>query len=295
MPVFERPPLETLTPSKDRWTPVYLEHGRLEVDDSSVKWIGADHTIIRLPVATLSAVLLGPGTVVTHAAIKACSESNTPICWVGAEGLKFYSFGTTPTHDNERALHHAMVHADKGKRLEVARRMFAMRFGDEEQIADKSVKELMGMEGKRIKALYSELGSKYGITWRARKYDPGNWGLADGINRAISAANAALYALVTGTVCSMGYLPQLGFIHSAGTMPFVFDIADLYKPETTLPAAFSTLAVKPDADEHQVISRLKSLIEERRIMQKMPMDIGRLLDFPGRRRGKARNKFNESC
>jgi len=278
MPIFERPPLETLSAAKERWTPLYFEHGRLEVDDSSVKWIGADRTVLRIPVATVSALMLGPGTTVTHAAIKAASESNTPVCWVGQEGMRFYAFGATPTHDNARARHQAAVHASKARRTEVARRMFRMRFGDEE-VGDLPVKTLMGMEGKRVKALYAELGARYGVTWRGRNYNPEKWELADGINRAVSAANAALYALCTAIVCSLGYLPQLGFIHSAGTLPFVFDIADLYKTETTLQAAFHTLGAKPDADEKHVISLLKTRIEERKLLLRMPRDIERLLAF----------------
>ena len=277
MPIFERPPLESLPLARDRWTPLYLEHGRLEIDDSSVKWIGADRTILRLPVATLSAIMLGPGTTVTHAAMKACAESNTPVCWVGAHGLRFYSFGAAPTHDNARARHQAAVHANKAKRAEVARRMFRLRFGQDQDIDTISIKNLMGMEGKRVKAIYATLGSRYGVTWKGRDYDQNNWRLADGINRAISASNAALYALTTAVVCSMGYLPQLGFIHSAGTLPFVFDMADIYKPETTLEAAFQTLAVNPEADEKEVISRLKTRIEETKLVQRLPTDIERLL------------------
>jgi len=277
VPVFEPPPLETLTPARERWTPIYLEHGRLEVDDASVKWIGADATVIRLPVATLSAIMLGPGTTVTHAAIKACSQCNTPLCWIGADGLRFYAFGAAPTHDNTRARHQAAVHANRARRLDVAHRMFSVRFG--EDVTGASIKTLMAMEGKRVKALYAELGARYGVTWRGRDYNPSNWQLADGINRAISAANAALYALTTAVVCSMGYLPQLGFVHSAGTMPFVFDIADLYKTETTLEAAFQTLATNPQAREHEVLTRLKALLEEYRIVQRLPVDVDRLLEF----------------
>lgn len=278
MPVFEPPPLETLTPARERWTPIYLEHGRLEVDDASVKWIGADFTVIRLPVATLSAIMLGPGTTVTHAAIKACSQCNTPVCWIGADGLRFYAFGATPTHDNSRARHQAAIHGSKARRAEVARRMFRMRFGGE-QITDVPINTLRAMEGKRIKALYAELGAKYGVTWKGRQYDQNNWQLADSINRAISAANAALYALTTAIVCSMGYLPQLGFIHSAGVLPFVFDMADIYKPETTLEAAFQALAIDPDANEYDVITRLKALLEERRVVRRLPPDIDKLLEF----------------
>lgn len=278
MPVFEPPPLETLTPAKERWTPIYLEHGRLEVDDASVKWIGADGTVLRLPVATLSAIMLGPGTTVTHAAIKACSQCNTPLCWIGADGLRFYAFGAAPTHDNTRARHQAALHANKTRRVEVARRMFCMRFGGED-VGDASISTLMAMEGKRIKALYADLGAKYGVTWKGRQYNPNNWHLADGINRAVSAANAALYALTTAVVCSMGYLPQLGFVHSAGTMPLVFDMADLYKTETTLEAAFQTLATNPQAKEDDVLARLKTLLESARIVRRLPADLDMLLEF----------------
>ena len=196
MPIFERPPLETLTPVRERWTPIYLEHGRLEVGDSSVKWIGADRAVFRLPVASLSVLMLGPGTTVTHAAMKACAECNTPVCWVGAEGLHFYATGIAPTHDNDRARRQAELASSTAKRDAVARRMFAMRFAGED-VAGVALKELRGMEGRRIKALYAELGLRHGVTWKGRNYNPDNWDLADNINRCISAANAALYALTT--------------------------------------------------------------------------------------------------
>lgn len=276
MPIFEKPPLETLTPARERWTPLYLEHGRIEVDDSSVKWIGADRAILRIPVATLSALLLGPGTTVTHAAIKACSDCNTPVCWVGSDGLRFYAMGVAPTHDNERARRQAQVHASTQKRTAVAKRMFERRF-PAEVVAATSVLELRGMEGKRVKALYAELGTKYGVTWKGRNYNPMNWDLADGINRGVSAANASLYALCTAVICSMGYLPQLGFVHDGGTLPFVYDIADLYKAETSLEAAFRALAVDPEADEKAVLTVLKELVEQTRLMTRMPKDIEDLL------------------
>ena len=276
MPIFEKPPLETLTPAKERWTPIYLEHGRMEVDDSSIKWIGADRTVMRLPVATLSAVMLGPGTTVTHAAVKACADCNTPICWVGADGLRFYAAGATPTHDNARARLQAKFHSVKKTREAVARKLFILRFGNPALVQGKSIKSLMGMEGKRVKCLYADMGAKYGVTWKGRNYNPSNWHLADGLNRAISAANAALYALVTAIVVSMGYLPQLGFIHSAGTLPFVFDVADVYKPDFTLEAAFQTIGINPKASEKDVLTRLKQIIEQKRLMKRIPTDIQQL-------------------
>ena len=276
MPVFEKPPLESLAPAKDRWTPLYLEHGRLEVDDSSVKWIAADGLICRLPVATISALMLGPGTTITHAAVKACADSNTPVCWTGAEGMSFYAYGLAPNHNNDTARIHATVWADKKRRTQIARIMFRMRFGCEVNVDDKSVAELRGMEGIRVRQLYADLGREHGVSWRARNYDTKNWDVSDDINQALSTANASFYALCSAVICSLGYLPSLGFIHDAGTIPFVYDIADLYKHETTQPAAF--LSVKEDSrcDRERVRLHLKTMIEERRILQRMPKDLAAL-------------------
>lgn len=275
MPIFEKPPLEALTPAKDRWTPIYLEHGRLEVDDSSIKWIGADRLVYRLPVATLSAVLLGPGTTVTHAAIKACADSNTPVCWIGEDGMRFYAFGITPNHGNSMPRKHAAAWADKKKRVEIARRMFILRFPGID-VQTYSVNELRGMEGLRVRARYAELGQKFGVTWKGRNYDKSNWNLADNINRALSAANASFYALCAAVLCSLGYLPSLGFIHEAGTLPFVYDVADLYKEITTFPAAFQAISQNPDDHGELVRTVLKERVEQEKLLQRIPKDLEEL-------------------
>ncbi|MHB1309892.1 MAG: type I-E CRISPR-associated endonuclease Cas1e [Limisphaerales bacterium] len=277
MPLFERPPLETLASAKDRWTPLYLEHGRLEVDDSSVKWIAASGLLCRLPVATISALILGPGTTVTHAAMKACAESNTPVCWTGEDSLRFYAFGLAPNHTNDMPRLHAEAWADKRRRTQIARGMFRMRFPDAD-VDGKSVKELRGMEGLRVRALYAQLGLEHGVTWKGRNYDRQNWDMADGINRALSTANAGLYALCAAVLCSLGYLPSLGFVHDAGTLPFVYDVADLYKHLTSIPAAFLATRQDPRDDGDLVRRLLKQRVEEERILQRMPRDLAALFD-----------------
>ncbi len=279
MPIFEKPPLETIPPVRGRWTPLYLEHGRIEVDDASVKWIGADRLVMRIPVATLSALLLGPGTTITHAAVKACTVCDTPVCWVGEQGMHFYASASATSHDNSRARLQAALASNSRTSAAVARRMFAARFPDVD-VSKYSVKELRGFEGRRVKRLYQEMGAKYGVSWKGRRYDATHWDLADGINRAVSAANAALYALVTAVVTSMGYLPQLGFIHTAGALPFVYDVADVYKPATTLPAAFETLGMDPGAGEEAVVARLKHCIERGKILARMPADIEKWVSPP---------------
>ncbi len=277
MALFERPPLETLASAKDRWTPIYLEHGRLEVDDSSVKWIGANGLLCRIPVATVSALLIGPGVTITHAAVKACAESNTPICWTGEESMRFYAFGLTPNHTNDMPRVHATAWADRKQRARIARMMFSMRFPDI-YVENKSVKELRGMEGIRVRALYGEMGARYGVTWKGRNYDRRNWNLSDGINRALSASNASLYALCSAVITTLGYLPSLGFVHDAGTLPFVYDVADLYKHLTSIPAAFLAISRDPKDDGTLTRKILKQKIEEERILQRMPKDLAKLFE-----------------
>jgi CRISPR-associated protein Cas1 len=275
MPIFEKPPLESLAPAKDRWTPLYLEHGRLEVDDSSVKWVGGDGLMCRIPVATISALILGPGTTVTHAAVKACADSNTPICWTGHDSMSFYSYGMAPNHTNNMPRVHATAWADKRRRTQIARAMFRLRFGDC-PVEDKSIAELRGMEGIRVRQLYTDLGREHGVSWRARNYDTRDWEVSDDINQALSVANASLYALVSVVICSLGYLPALGFVHEAGTTPFVYDVADLYKHETSQPAAFLSVKENPRCDRERVRRILKELIEENRILQRIPRDLADL-------------------
>lgn len=275
MPVFEKPPLETLPPVRERWTPLYLEHGRLEVDDSSVKWIDADGRIMRLPVSSLSVLMLGPGTTITHAAVKTCAQCGTPICWVGEDGMRFYASGIETTHDAARANLQALLASAEETRDMVARKMMEERFPDL-NIDSHSVDELRGYEGQRVRELYERLGSKYGVTWRGRSYSMSNWDLSDGINRAISTANAALYALTASVITSMGYLPQIGFIHSCGMMSFVYDIADIYKPTTSLPAAFESVA-SGEGDADGTLSRLKAHLEKQKVLQRMPAKLSELI------------------
>ncbi|GAB4179478.1 MAG: type I-E CRISPR-associated endonuclease Cas1e [Terrimicrobiaceae bacterium] len=277
MPLFERPPLDTLAPAKDRWTPLYLEHGRVEVDDASLKWIAEDGTICRLPVATLSALILGPGTTVTHASIKAAAQCNCPLFWLGEDGLRFYAFGITPNHDNSMARVHAAAWAAVQQRNKIARRMFQFRFPDV-PTGGISIKQLRGMEGKRVKRVYAELGEKFGVTWKGRDYNPSNWSLADNINRALSAATASHYALTAAVCCSMGFIPQLGFIHQAGTLPFIYDAADLYKAETSWPAAFEAISLDPRDDGTLVRKLFKQKVEETRLLKRMPDDLKALFE-----------------
>lgn len=268
---------DNLPQIKDRYPFVYLEHGRLEIDDSSVKWIDADCFVVRLPIATISTLLLGPGTTVTHESIKVLAAANTTVCWVGADSLLFYACGVSPTSDTRIMRDQMMLAADPDKRVKIARRMFAERFPDED-ISECTIQELMGKEGLRVRAFYEECAQKYQVGWTGRRYVPGKFEMSDVTNKILTAANTALYALVLSTVLSIGYSPHIGFIHTGSPLPFVYDIADLYKADLCIDFAFNmTAKTGGEYDRHVILDAFRERVTKYDLLAKLPADIKRIL------------------
>lgn len=236
--LFVKVTRELLPQVKDKYPFLYLERGRLEVDDSSVKWIDATGQVIPLPVATLNTLLLGPGTSVTHEAIKTTAAANCSVCWVGEDSLLFYAAGHLPTADTRNLRQQIQLASDPVKSLEIARGMFARRFPDAD-LAGKNLKEMMGMEGYRVRALYQEKAVQYQVGWKGRQFTPGKFELSDLTNQILTAVNAALYGILCSAVHSMGFSPHIGFIHSGSPLPLVYDLADLYKENLCIDLAFA--------------------------------------------------------
>jgi CRISP-associated protein Cas1 len=229
---------DSLPQVKDKYPFIYLERGRLEIDDSSVMWIDAEKNVVRLPIATINCLLLGPGTSVTHEAIKVLAAANCSVCWVGEDGLLFYAAGITPTADTRNFRQQMLIAADEKKSLEVARRMYARRFPLAD-LAGKNLKEMMGMEGYRVRALYEQKAEQYQVGWKGRSYEQGKFEMGDITNQILTASNAALYGVLCSAVHSLGYSPHIGFIHSGSPLPFIYDLADLYKEHLSIDLAFS--------------------------------------------------------
>ena len=262
---------------RDRYPFIYLEHGRLEVDDSSIKWISADREVFRIPAATISTLLLGPGTSVTHEAIKVLAETNCTVCWVGEDSLRFYGVGQSPTATTYNLKKQLTLASDPEKSLAVARKMFASRFPKEE-IAGKNLRELMTLEGSRVKQLYIELAEKYFVHWSGRSYKAGEFQLSDITNQLITSANAALYALVSSIIYSLGLSPHIGFIHSGSPLPFVYDIADLYKADLVFDLAFALTGEMAGVYNRALaLSGFRKKVIEFDFMKKCPADIINLL------------------
>lgn len=268
----------------DRYPFIYLERGRLEIDDSSVKWIDSDGQLVRLPVATLNTVLLGPGTSVTHEAIKVMTASNCAVSWVGEDSLLFYAVGQNPNSDSRNLRLQAELASSPKSRLDVSRRLFSYRF-PEADVAKKTQQQLMGMEGKRVKALYQEKAEKYHVGWKGRSYVPGKFELSDTTNRILTAMNAALYGILTSVIYHLGYSPRIGFIHSGSPLPFVYDIADLYKDELCIETAFRlTRELAGEYNRDYVANEFRKEVIRSRLLLSIPEDIEHILVRPHARR-----------
>lgn len=282
--LFVKVTRESLPQVKDKYPFLYLERGRLEIDDSSVKWIDSENNVVPLPVATLNALLLGPGTTVTHDAIKTAVSANCAVCWVGEDSLLFYAAGFLPTADTRNFKQQIELSANPEKSLEVARRMYARRFPDAE-LTGKNLKEMMGMEGYRVRALYQQKAEEYQVGWKGRTFTPGKFDLSDITNQVLTAANAALYGILCSAVHSMGYSPHIGFIHSGSPLPFVYDLSDLYKENLCIDLAFAlTRDMAGRYDKYKVSAAFRRRVIEMDLLAKLADDIPDVLGVSSARR-----------
>jgi len=249
--------LRALARYSDSLSQVYLEHAVIERESNSIAAFTPEGRIT-LPAANLSSVILGPGTRITHAAIKVLADCGALVAWTGGEGLSFYACGQSKTRLSNGVEIQARHWADPELHLRVVRRMYQFRFADD--LSPRlTLEQIRGKEGVRVRETYQRLAREYGVTWNGRRYDRSSWEQADPINRALSAANAALYAIVLAGLHSLGYSPSLGFIHTGKQLSFAYDVSDLVKTCTSFPAAFEAAASGGD----KVESRARRILRDR--------------------------------
>jgi CRISPR-associated protein Cas1 len=267
--------LHQLPKFRDALSFLYLEHVRIEQDEKSIAfWDTEGKTPV--PVAGLSVLMLGPGTNITHAAIRALADNNCLVIWCGEQNVRFYSFGMGGTRNAAALLHQARLVSDEALRLEVVKRMYRMRFR-ERLPADLTVQQLRGREGIRVREAYARASRDSGVPWSGRSYDRKDWRSTDPVNRALSAANSCLYGICHAAILSVGYSPALGFIHTGKQLSFVYDIADLYKVELTIPLAFRMAAGDSKELERQVRLQCRDVFRESRLIQRIIPDIRQAL------------------
>ena len=277
--------LRALPRLRDSIPHLYLERGRLTQTRNGVEFEN-DLGRVAVPVAQLCAVLLGPGTSVTHRAVATAARSGCSLVWVGEHGVRFYAAGTGETRKAYALQKQAEAVSDPAKRLRVVGRMYRMRFA-EPLPPGTTIEQVRGHEGARVRAGYRAAAARFGVPWAGRSYDRGEWGAADVPNRALSAASACLSGVCHAAVVSAGYSPGLGFVHQGRQLAFVYDVADLYKMDLAVPVAFATARDALDAEaagepfrlEGAVRKRMRQAFSNLRLLGRIVPDVQHVLDL----------------
>lgn len=272
--------LHQLPKLRDSLSYYYVEHAVLNQKDKAIEFIQKDGRTL-LPTAALSVLMLGPGTSISHAAVKALADSGCTILWLGEDATRFYAQGSGETRKGYHLLRQAECASDPAKRMEVVMRMYRRRFNVPLD-PGLTLAQVRGLEGVRVRDAYAQASKQYNVPWHGRNYDRGNWHNSDPINRALSAANALLNGLCHAAIVSGGYSPGLGFIHTGKQLSFVYDIADLYKIEVTIPVAFKITAESTQNLESRVRAACRQRFREVKLLARILPDIDELLGvMPG--------------
>ena len=267
--------LRKLPKLRDNLAYVYLERCRVDREQYSIA-IHDQEGKSAVPCASLALLMLGPGTTITHAAVSALADNNCLIAWCGEAGVRMYAFGTGGTRSAGPLLRQAKLASAEDTRLEVAKRMYQMRFREEPDPA-LTLEQLRGWEGQRVRQAYARASEEFAVPWQGRNYDRKAWGQADPVNRALSAANACLYGICHAAVLSLGFCPAIGFIHTGKQLSFVYDVADLYKTSVSIPAAFLAAAEGSTQIERRTRLACRDLFQELNLLARLAEDIPRAL------------------
>lgn len=272
-------------PLKERAGIVFLEYGQVDVIDSAFVLVDQNGTRVQIPVGGLACLMLEPGIRITHAAVALAARVGCLLVWVGEAGVRLYAAGQPGGARADRLLFQAQAALDETARLRVVRAMYRMRFG-EDPPARRSVDQLRGIEGVRVRELYKQLAGINGLKWQGRRYNPEEWENADFANRALSSATSCLYGLCEAAVLAAGYAPAIGFLHRGKPLSFVYDIADIFKFDTVVPAAFAVAAAHERGNgrgpiEREVRMACRDAFRKTGMIERIIPVIGELLQESG--------------
>lgn len=263
--------LHTLPKVRDSLSYLYVEHCKIDQEDKAIALHDVDGKT-SVPCASLTLLMLGPGTNITHAAIRALADNGCLVLWGGEEGVRMYAQGMGETRSATNLLRQARLCSDPDLRLRVVLRMYELRF-DEPIDEDLTLQQIRGREGMRVRATYARESKRTGVVWQGRTYNAAQWNASDPINKALSCANSCLYGVCHAAIVSAGYSPALGFIHTGKMLSFVYDVADLYKTSITIPVAFTAVAEGTDNLERRVRQTCRDVFRSERLLQRVIPDL----------------------
>lgn len=262
----------------DGWSYLYVDHCDIQQNQLSIS-IHDQHGTTSVPCANLAVLMLGPGVSITHADINVLADVGCLVVWVGEQGVKFYSVGMGETRNSGNLLHQAAMWANEESRLKVIKLLYDRRFA-EELCGDLTLEQIRGMEGIRMRKAYATAAETYGVKWSGRQYQRTNWNDTDPVNQALSTANASLYGICHAAIVSAGFSPAIGFIHTGKMLSFVYDIADIYKAEITIPLAFRIAAEETNDLSRKVRLACRDIFRSNRLIARIIPDIKKVLMVP---------------
>ncbi|MFJ5362225.1 type I-E CRISPR-associated endonuclease Cas1e [Pectobacterium sp. CHL-2024] len=255
-------------PLKDRVSLIFLQYGQIDVIDGAFVLVDKTGVRTHIPVGSVACIMLEPGTRVSHAAVRLAATVGTLLVWVGEAGVRLYASGQPGGARSDKLLYQAKLALDEELRLKVVRKMFELRFG-EPAPSRRSVDQLRGIEGARVRQTYTLLAQQYGVKWNGRRYDPKDWERGDKVNQCISAATSCLYGITEAAVLAAGYAPAIGFVHSGKPLSFVYDIADIIKFEGGVAKAFEIVARNPAEPDREVRLACRDIFRSQKTLSKL--------------------------
>ncbi|MGB9499447.1 MAG: type I-E CRISPR-associated endonuclease Cas1e [Dissulfuribacterales bacterium] len=268
-------------PIKDRISMIFVYYGQIDVRDGAfvvVDDVNGERK--HIPVGSVACIMLEPGTRISHAAVKLAAVTGTLLIWVGEAGVRLYSSGQPGGARSDKLLYQAKLALDKELRLKVVRKMFEIRFG-EKPPERRSVDQLRGIEGARVKKMYELLAKQYRVPWKGRRYDPKDWDSSDIVNKCLSSATSCLYGVTEAAILAAGYAPAVGFLHSGKPLSFVYDIADVYKFDTVVPVAFQVASKHPAQPDREVRIACRDIFRQTKLLKKIIPGIEDILSAGG--------------
>jgi len=269
------PPLKPI-PIKDRISVAYVEKGNLDVLDGAFVVVDKNGIRTHIPVGSVCCLMLEPGTRVSHAAVVLAARVGCLLTWIGEGGVRLYSAGQPGGARADRLLYQAKLALDDTARLKVVRKMYELRF-KEKPPEKRSIEQLRGIEGARVRQLYQLLAQQYRVQWKKREYDHTEWGSGDIPNRCLSAATSCLYGICEAAILAAGYAPAVGFIHTGKPQSFVYDIGDIFKFETVVPVAFQIASRKPQSPERDVRLACRDAFRQSKLLKRIIPTIEQIL------------------
>lgn len=267
-------------PIRERSSIIFVEKGNLDVIDGAFVLVDKNGVRLQIPVGGIACIMLEPGIRISHAAASLAAKAGTLLVWVGEGGVRVYASGQPGGARSDRLLYQAKLALDEDTRLNVVRKMYELRFG-EPPPAKRSVDQLRGIEGARVRKMYALIAAKYGFDWSHRNYDIDDWQAGDLANRCLSAATSCLYGITEAAILAAGYSPGIGFIHCGKPLSFVYDIADLFKFDTVVPIAFKAAKSNKPYAEREVRYHCRDAFREGKILNRLIPTIHEVLDAGG--------------